>query len=329
VRRASLVGASAAARSSEPAASVTCARTASQWGAGAVSPPEVGRRRSTRTAASSVPLVLSRHASRTRFRLRRFNKMITAATTAPTSSTAIIHPHGAEDSSEELTGPVVVVVVDWPVSAATAAPNRASTRLITPASGSVVVVVGAVVVVVMAGAVVVVAVGLLVVVLGGLFVVVVEASAMADDSEVPVLVVVELKSDTLVELVIGCDTLGPPDPHPTTTNATVVRTATVPTRRSNPLPFCSICTSVVGIRAHGEHATSVTENPGSSRYPRAKVASTLGERRRANSTARPVADPRLLPATGLIKWRSLPRPVSSDLDLRREAQKCTDEVDGA
>ena len=134
-------------------------------------------------------------------------------------------------------GPVVVVVVDWPVSAATAAPNRASTRLITPASGSVVVVVGAVVVVVMAGAVVVVAVGLLVVVLGGLFVVVVEASTMADDSEVPVLVVVELKSDTLVELVIGCDTLGPPDPHPTTTYTTLVRTATCSNPTQQPSPF--------------------------------------------------------------------------------------------
>jgi hypothetical protein len=167
--------------------------------------------------------------------------MITAAATAPTSSTAMIHPHGAEASSEELTGTVfVVVVVDSPVSAATAAPNRASTRLITPASGSVVVVVGAVVV----GVVVVAVVGLLVVVLGGLLVVVVEASAMADDSEVAVLVVVVLKSDTLVELVIGCDTLGPSDPHPTATNATVVRTPNVPTPRSNPLPFCSICTSV-------------------------------------------------------------------------------------
>ena len=112
----------------------------------------------------------------------------------------MIHPHGAEVSSEEVAGTVfVVVVVDWPVSAATAAPNRASTRLITPAFGSVVVVVGAVVVgVVVVGAAVVVVAGLLVVVLGGLLVVVVDASAMAEVSELAVLVVVLPNADSLV-----------------------------------------------------------------------------------------------------------------------------------
>ena len=176
----------------------------------------------------------------------------------------MIHPHGAEASSEELTGTVfVVVVVDSPVSAATAAPNRASTRLITPASGSVVVVVGAVVVgVVVVGVAVVAVVGLLVVVLGGLLVVVVEASAMADDSEVAVLVVVVLKSDTLVELVIGCDTLGPSDPHPTATNANGGQNPECSNPTQQPTAFLQHLhlRNISGLK---EHATSVTENPGS------------------------------------------------------------------
>ena len=127
----------------------------------------------------------------------------------------MIHPQGAEVSSEGFTVPVVV-------------------------SGGAVVVVETSVVVLLGG--------LLVVVLGGLLVVVVEGSAMAEDSEVAVLVVVVLAMGSLVELAIGSDAVGPPDPdpdpHPATTRIAVVRSPAIPTRRRILLLVRGILTSV-------------------------------------------------------------------------------------
>ncbi len=112
----------------------------------------------------------------------------------------MIHPQGAEVSAEEFTGPVAVV-------------------------GGAVVFVGASVVVVLGG--------LLVVVLGGRLVVVVEGSAMAEDSEVAVLVVVVLAMGSLVELAIGRDTAGSPDPdpdpQPAATSTVMARSPATPT----------------------------------------------------------------------------------------------------
>ncbi len=129
----------------------------------------------------------------------------------------MIHPQGAEVSSEGFTVPVVV-------------------------SGGAVVVVETSVVVLLGG--------LLVVVLGGLLVVVVEGSAMAEDSEVAVLVVVVLAMGSLVELAIGSDAVGPPDPdpdpdpHPATTRIAMVRSPAIPTRRTILLLVRGILTSV-------------------------------------------------------------------------------------
>ncbi len=127
----------------------------------------------------------------------------------------MIHPQGAEASSEEFTGPVVVV-------------------------GGAGVVVGASVGLVLGG--------LLVVVLGGRLVDVVEGSAMAVDSEVAVLVVVVLTMGSLVELAIGNDTAGSPDPdpdpQPAATSRVMARRPATPTRWSSPALVRSILTSV-------------------------------------------------------------------------------------
>jgi hypothetical protein len=191
----------------------------------------------------------------------------------------MIHPQGADVSSEELTGTVVVgmvvVVVDWPVSAATAAPNSASTRLITPAFGSVVVVFGAVVVVV-GGAVVVVG-AWVVVVLCGLLVVVVEASARAEDSTVAVLVVVRLAMGSLVELAIGRDALGPPDPHPATITAVAAMNPAIPSRRSSLVLVRCILTSVP------QNASASFEAPCHIGHREARVKGTRGEARAART----------------------------------------------
>ncbi len=126
----------------------------------------------------------------------------------------MIHPQGAEVSSGEFTGPDVV--------------------------GGAAVGVGASVGVVLGGR--------LVVVRGGRLVVVVEGSAMAEDSEVAVVVVVVLPMGSLVELAIGRDTLGPPDPdpdpHPATTSAAVASSPAIPNRRSSMILVRSILTSV-------------------------------------------------------------------------------------
>lgn len=125
----------------------------------------------------------------------------------------MIHPQGAEASSEAFTWLVVVV------------------------GGAVVVVGGAVEVV--GGLVVVVLGGWVVVALGSL--VVVEGSAMAEDSEVAGLVVVEI--GLLVELAVGRDAPGWPVPYPATTRATVAKSPAAPTARSKPF-LDAILTSI-------------------------------------------------------------------------------------
>ena len=125
----------------------------------------------------------------------------------------MIHPQGAGVSSEELTTGLVVV-------------------------GGAAVVVGDGTVVVDLGA-------LVVVVLGGRLVVV-EDSATTEDSEGGVLVVVVLAMGSLVELAIGRDALGPPDPldpHAAPTRAAVARNPAIAIPRSSAL-LGGILTSV-------------------------------------------------------------------------------------
>jgi len=143
----------------------------------------------------------------------------------------MIHPQGAGLSSEEFTGLVVVggtaLVVEVEVGA-----EVDGAGLVVVAS--VLVGVGAALVVVLGGRVVVVLGGWLVVLVDGSLVVVVEGSAMAEeDSEVPLLVVVVLTEDSVVELAIGRDTPDPPDPQAAMARAAVPTSPVIVTARSS------------------------------------------------------------------------------------------------
>jgi hypothetical protein len=231
--------------------------------------------------------------------------MTTTPAAAITTSTAMIHPQGAE-ASEELAGMAVVVEVvgvDWPVRSAIAANNSARTRcnsawlgcvvvvvgvVVVVVGGAVVVVVGGAVVVVVGGAVVVVVgdaaaivvggavvVGALVVVVLGVLVVVVEGAAMAEDGEVGVLVVVVvLPVGSLVEPAIGFETLGPPDPQPAMTRATVARSPAKPSRPHDRVFGAGTFTSVHVIPPSARPQTHQTNRHGG------RTCSTPGSRRR-------------------------------------------------
>lgn len=125
--------------------------------------------------------------------------------------------------------------------------------------------VGGVVVVVVGGAVVVVGAAV-VVVLCGLLVVVDVGAAITEDSEVGGAPVVVVRIGALVELAMGCDTLGPPDPQPAIAmpaadNRTpranrrgnldfIIVTAPLLTARGLPRAVASPTTAVEDVAAH-------------------------------------------------------------------------------
>jgi hypothetical protein len=149
----------------------------------------------------------------------------------------MIHPHGVELDELDAAAVPLVVVVLLLVGAATA--DVLVTGAVVVVIGACVVVVGGRVVVV--GGRVVVVVARVVVVLCGLLVVVEDSEAGGRD-------VVVLLTDW-VELTIGCDTLGPPDPHPARIRADPTRSPTTSSRRVDLVALSGTLTSVRSLGA--------------------------------------------------------------------------------